>query len=176
MATRTLTTAMRAWRVGDPAGQFPIFSGEGAALEGGRWNENGQRAIYASQSYSTAMLECLAHFSGELPSNQHFFEIDIPAGITYEVVTKDSPPGWTDQTVARAHGAEWLRELCSAILIVPSFVAREECNVLINPAHPQFGLIRAGLETPVIWDERLLPLPPPRPSVRKPRRRSKRKE
>ena len=38
--------------------------------------------IYASQHYSTAMLEKLVRASGELPPNQHFIEITIPNGVT----------------------------------------------------------------------------------------------
>ncbi len=39
-------------------------------------------------------LEKLAHFNGVLPSNQHFIEITLPAGTTYQVVTKDTLPDW----------------------------------------------------------------------------------
>ena len=141
MTARTLREPMRVWRIGDPDGRYPIYSGEGAALQNGRWHAAGQRVIYASQGYSTAMLERLAHFNSVLPGNQHFIEIDIPAGVSYEVVTKDSLPGWTDQLMARVHGVAWLAEARSAILIVPSFVAREECNVLVNPGHVLFPLI-----------------------------------
>ena len=46
-------------------------------------------------------------------------------------------------------------EVRSAILIVPSVVARMERNVLINPAHVDAARIRPGLEVPVTWDARL---------------------
>ena len=41
-------------------------------------------------------------------------------------------------------------------MIVPSYVAREEQNVLINPKHPDSARIRQPLEKPVWWDKRLL--------------------
>ena len=123
----------------------------------GRWHEKGQEVIYASEHYSTAMLEKLAHYNGLLPANQHFIEIEIPVGTSYEEVTKDSLPDWhlTDSPVARAFGSGWIRDLRSAILIVPSCVAREELNVLINPHHPEARAIRVGREKPVWWDARL---------------------
>jgi RES domain-containing protein len=141
---------MRCFRIGDPEGRFPIYSGEGAALVEGRWHEKRQEVIYASQNYATAMLEKLAHYNGLLPPNQHFIEIVVPAGTPYGEVTKDSLSDWDrpDGIVARAFGSQWLRERRSAILLVPSYVAREELNVLINPNHPDAGAIRQGRESP----------------------------
>ena len=123
---------MRVYRIGDPRGAFPIYSGEGAARIEGRWHERGQEVIYTSRHYSTALLEKLAHFNGVLPSNQHYIEIEILKGVSYEIVTKDSLPGWLEMAKARAAGSKWYREKRSAILIVPSFVARIEENIIIN--------------------------------------------
>ncbi len=147
---------MSAYRIGDPAGDHPVYSGEGAREFPGRWNVRGQAMIYASEHYSTAMLEKLAR-TGEMPPNQHYVEIAIPAGVSYEVVNPDTLPGWSDRNaaVARAFGAAWLEEARSAMLIVPSVVARIERNVLINPAHEDAARIVPGLETPIWWDARL---------------------
>ena len=54
---RTLRETMRAYRIGDPAGQFPVWSAEGARRVSGRWHEPGAEVIYASTTCSTAMLE-----------------------------------------------------------------------------------------------------------------------
>jgi RES domain-containing protein len=152
-----LTSPMRTFRIGDPEGRFPIYSSKGAALVEGRWHEKGQEVIYTSEHYSLAMLEKLAHYSGVLPPNQHFIAITLPAGTAYQVVTKDSLPDWhkRDGRAARAFGTHWLQAGRSALLIVPSRVAREERNVLINPRHPDAKAISHGLETPIWWDERL---------------------
>jgi RES domain-containing protein len=148
---------MRVFRIGDPDGRYPIYSGEGAALTEGRWHEKGQEVIYAAEHYATAMLEKLAHYNGLLPPNQHFIEIELPVGTSYEEVTKDSLPDWShpDGQAARAFGSDWIEEQRSAILIVPSYVAREDSNVLINPRHPDAEAIRPGRERPVFWDARL---------------------
>lgn len=146
---------MRLYRIGDPEGLYPIYSAEGARRVEGRWHERGQEVIYTSSNYSTAMLEKLAHFNGILPAGQHFIEITVPAGVTYEVVTKDSAPGWIDPAQARAIGSRWYLEGRSCLLIVPSFVARMETNVIINARHPDAPTTRLGLEQPVVWDQRL---------------------
>ena len=148
---------MRAYRIGDPAGQFPVWSAEGARRTSGRWHEAGAEVIYASESYSTAMLETLAHWNGALPPNQHFIEVTMPRGVSYEVVTADVVPDWfrPNAEAARRFGRHWYMDNRSAILIVPSVVARMERNVVINRRHPEFADLAVGLETPVWWDRRL---------------------
>lgn len=153
---RTLQHAVRAFRIGDPDGEHDIFSGDGAKANPGRWNVAGEAMIYAAEHYSTAMLEKLV-YTGEMPPNQHFLEIEIPAGVSYEVVTGDSLPHWSSRTCAasRGFGSKWLNEGRSAILFVPSVIARLDRNILINPDHPDTSRIKPGLEQPVAWDERL---------------------
>jgi len=157
MSLRTLSARLFTWRIGDPKGRYPIFSGEGAARVEGRWHRQGQEVIYCSEHYGTAMLEQLAHFNGVMPSNQHFIKIEIPPKTSYEMVTRDSLPGWdaVGGAPSRAFGANWLAEMSSCILIVPSVVSREENNVLINPLHAEFAGISPGLEQPIRWDRRL---------------------
>ena len=36
-----------------------------------------------------------------------------------------------------------------------SVVARVDCNILVNPAHPEFATVTTGLHEPVYWDARL---------------------
>jgi RES domain-containing protein len=57
--------------------------------------------------------------------------------------------------IAKGFGERWCLERRSAILLVPSIVARLDANILINPAHPEFHLISASLHQPVYWDRRL---------------------
>ena len=156
MTGQVLDRTLTAHRIGDPDGAYPIFSAKGSSLNPGRWNTSDTPMIYASEHGATAMLECLARF-GAMPPNQHYIEITIDAGCRYEVFSPAHHPGWhaTDRAVSRAFGAAWRREGRSGILFVPSVVARMERNVLINPDHPDFSRIRAGLHQPLWWDERL---------------------
>lgn len=157
MKPQRLDRVLTCYRIGDPDGIYPIFDGSGAALVPGRWNEVGQQVIYACEHYSTAMLEKLARGRGDLPRNQHYITITIPDGASYEVVGRDHLSGWDtpEPTVARTHGAAWAAAGRSLILLVPSYVARIERNIVINPAHPEFGRITTSLHEPVWWDERL---------------------
>lgn len=157
MIAQKLDVAVTCYRIGDPNGAYPVFSSEGSRKAPGRWNSQDTPVIYACEHYSTAMLEKLVHGSGKMPPNQHFIEITIPNQTTYEVVNGEKLPGWyeADQIVSRSFGAQWVRECRSAILIVPSVVARLENNVIINPAHANFANIKHGLNVPIWWDKRL---------------------
>ena len=106
------------------------------------------------------MLEKLAHWNGIVPDNQHFVKVTIPRGTSYEVATSDAMPGWDSQMNAASRCRPWAAvpgtsEKRSAILLVPSLVARMERNVIINSHHPEFENMEVSLETPVWWDRRL---------------------
>lgn len=157
MTAQSLDRTLTAFRIGDPAGIFPIFDATGSTIAPGRWNTPGSPVIYTSDHYSTALLEKLVHGSGRLPPNQHYVEITIPRGLSYEVFSPPALPGWDTMpaTVSKTFGETWCLERRSAILIVPSVIARLDNNVLINPAHPEFRSITASLHQPVYWDRRL---------------------
>lgn len=146
-----------AWRLAD--GRFDPFSPVGASLVGGRWNSPGPGVVYASSSYAGAMLECLAHAGiGRVPRTHVAVEIVIAGAVAVERHDASGlPVGWdhADLRPARAFGDAWIRELRTAVLVVPSVVARREGNVLINPRHPDVSGIVASTPEPVLWDARL---------------------
>ena len=103
------------------------------------------------------MLEKLVHYAGEMPPNQHFIDVTIPVGTAYEVVNPDLVEGWAEPSgdTARRFARSWYADKRSAILIVPSVVARMERNIVIHTGHEDFKTIKPGLEVPIWWDERL---------------------
>lgn len=154
---RSRTSVLTTYRIADA--RRPIFDGAGAALYGGRWNSPGRAVIYAAASYAGAMLERLVHAgTGRIPKNQKAVLISIPARVAVEEwPVQRLPAGWDaeDNIVSRAFGDIWLAERRSAVLIVPSAVAKYERNVVINPAHPEFKWIVASDAERVVWDARL---------------------
>lgn len=148
---------IRIYRIGD--GRHPLWDGTGAALVGGRWNSPGRPVIYGSLTYACAMLEILVHANiGRIPMTHRFVTADVPDDVKVERLDADMlPAGWDGEasTAARALGDLWLSEARSAILLVPSVVAKLEWNALVNPAHPD--AMRVVLSSPeaVIWDKRL---------------------
>ena len=150
---------LRAYRIADR--RRKIFDGHGAALIGGRWNSPGRRVIYAAETYAGAMLEVLVHANiGKIPKTHSWIEILIRKGVRIEEVRPADTPGWDapDQRASRRYGDQWYDEERTAVLLVPSLVARPERNIVINQDHPEFKRIRATAPKPVIWDERLFRL------------------
>lgn len=143
--------------------KYPPFEGTGAARVGGRWNSPGREVIYCSRSYAGALLEILVQAGlGRLPGRHHCVAIEIPDHVPAETVSSNAMNGWDqeDQVVSRMVGDRWLAQGRSAVLVVPSLVARPyEQNVLINPAHPEARHVRTGEPVTVRWDVRLFHAP-----------------
>lgn len=148
---------MRIYRIADQ--RHPLWDGTGAALVGCRWNSPGRPVIYGSLSYACAMLEILAHANiGRIPMTQQYVVATVPEDIVIERHDHTSLPfGWEADTIsaARAFGDLWLTEVRSAVLVVPSVVAKLEWNALVNPAHPDAARFSLSRTEPVVWDKRL---------------------
>ena len=157
MSAQTLDRVLKCHRIGDPSGAYPIFDATGSKLNPGRWNTSACPVIYTSEQYSTAMLEKLVHGSGAMPPNQHYIEITIPNGVSYEVLNTANLADWAHSTAtsSKIYGDDWQRKKRSLLLFVPSVVARVEKNILVNPEHPQFGRLTTSIHQPIWWDDRL---------------------
>lgn len=103
------------------------------------------------------MLERLAQTgTGRIPRNQVSVAIEIPDDASIERAPFGDIIASLPPAECRAFGDRWLAERRSVVLTVPSVVSRYDRNVLINPAHPDFGRIACGEPAPVIWDRRLV--------------------
>ena len=78
--------------------------------------------------------------------------------VTVETVSMDDVRKWDaeDMIASRAFGDRWIQESRTAILRVPSVITNgRESNIVFNPAHSEFALVRADDPEPVHWDARL---------------------
>ena len=148
---------MRIFRISDE--RHPIWDGTGAALIGGRWNSPGRPVIYGSLSYSCAMLEILVHANiGRIPSSHRFVVVEVLEGVSVESHNASTlPTNWDTENSAsaKAFGDQWLNEARSAVLVVPSVIAKLDCNALVNPSHPDASKLISSPPEQVIWDKRL---------------------
>ena len=151
---------MVAYRIADA--RRPILDSTGAMLHGGRWNSPGLRVLYAAETYAGALLEILVHANlSRPPRNQRVVRIDAPTQVKTETVVADSVPNWDaeDMIASRTFGDRWITENRTAVLRVPGVITRgRENNIVFNPAHSDFALVRAGGPEPVLWDARFFPL------------------
>ena len=148
---------MQVFRIGDE--RHPLWDGAGAALVGGRWNSPGRQVIYGSLSYACAMLEILAHASiGRIPATHCFLVANVPDEVTVERHDANSlPAGWDAEgsSSSRLFGDQWLEESRSAVLVIPSVVAKLEWNALVNPLHQESTRLIISSQEKVVWDKRL---------------------
>ncbi|MGE0416585.1 MAG: RES family NAD+ phosphorylase [Acetobacteraceae bacterium] len=150
---------MRLWRIGSAA--FPVWSGEGARLRGGRWNRPGTPAIYAATSYASAVLEVLVHSNiGRVSPGLRHVAVDIPDDAPVDTLDRQQVPGWDAMPPGPSCevGDRWLRARSGLVLLVPSVVTGGfDHNAVVNPLHPAFASIVVAPEEAVFWDSRLAP-------------------
>jgi RES domain-containing protein len=152
------------WRIATdtPTYLADDLTGTGAKLTGGRWNRKGLPLIYTSATRALACLETIVHLNaGGLPLNRYLVAIDIPdptwAKARHETAVTLAV-GWDAEPAGKISidlGTNWLQAATTAILVVPSVIVPEECNVLINPAHPDSGDITATKVRKWTYDPRL---------------------
>jgi RES domain-containing protein len=137
------------------------LSGEGARINGGRWNSAGLSMVYTSSSLSLATLEVLVHLEDPEVFARLFswIELEIPNDLIVSQDQTSLPRDWCSDDVKAstcAMGDEWIRSIQSVALAVPSVVTPQEWNYLLNPAHPRFGEVRIGKIQPFRPDPRLI--------------------
>jgi RES domain-containing protein len=154
-------TRYQAWRVIKKKHLSDALSGEGARLGGGRWNHVGVSVVYASETFSLAVLELFIHFTRRditISNSLLAIPILIPDSIkAVEVPVQDLAPGWNSSpppNFTRNIGAEWVESGASALLRVPSAIVPEEYNFVINVKHPDFSKITVGDPRPFALDDR----------------------
>lgn len=128
------------------------FSGEGARIVGGRWNNKGKACVYGSLSEAQAILEVLVHLQSDAPLEAYSFtRIKLEESDVAVLSEAHWPASWNVETGsldARRVGDGWLTSNASLGLLVPSVFTRHEKNCLINPNHPD---LKSRLETVETW-------------------------
>jgi len=151
------------WRIATDTLEYTAddASGAGAERSGGRWNPRGTPLMYASSTRALACLETVVHLGGAvaLPLNRYLVRIDLPPDLWAVRTVFDAaqhvgwdalPPG----RVSMAWGAAWAQGAQSCLAEVPSVIVPEECNLLINPRHPQARHVRASKQRRWLYDPR----------------------
>ena len=148
--------------------RFPDgLSCEGARRNGGRWNSQGVAVLYCATSESLAMLELRVHSPHPYPRTRWRFAIEVPDDGLTSVTIEELPRGWDKLPPGPASkrvGDAWVNSASSLGLLVPSVVASDEKNLILNPSHPRFRELRVLSKQRVILDKRLFSIPAKRRS------------
>jgi RES domain-containing protein len=153
------------WRIGfcptppPPPRALLASLGYGSTLGNGRWHTRGPlQVVYAASSRALCQLEKRVHSNGAHPRDQALMRLDLPAGVELlDVETLGLPADWrNDEGATQEIGLRWIAGVPSLGLWVPSYVEPSERNLLLNPAHPQYGAIKLVIERqPFRFDPRL---------------------
>lgn len=152
--------AREVWRITTARHAERAFDGEGARLYGGRWNHSGTPLVYTSWTLSLCALEYFVHLEPAMaPRSLVAIRAEIPADLRIESLEpSELPPDWRTYPAPdslKDLGTAWARKQEAAALSVPSAVIPHERNVLLNPAHPDFGRIRIHPAEPFAFDPRM---------------------
>jgi RES domain-containing protein len=136
------------------------FDGEGAYRYGGRWSSPGTRLAYTSEHQSLAMLEYFVHLDSEdSPDDLVIATADIPASVSRKRINaREMPIHWRDVPAPPGLaqiGNEFAKRAETCVLLVPSALAVNENNWLINPQHPEFKQIVVLTTEPLRYDPRM---------------------
>jgi RES domain-containing protein len=153
---------MKAWRLVKTKHLSTAFTGEGASLEGGRWNSTGVRVVYTSSSPSLALLEILVNIESTVPLPAYsLVPVEFDTSLIERLSHDSLPANWLDYPPpihTQRIGDLWVAEARSCVLAVPSTVVTQDVNYILNPNHRAFSSIVIGRPTQFKIDARLLAL------------------
>ena len=122
------------------------LTGEGAKINGGRWNHAGTPCIYTAASRALALLEYTAHAKIHLiPRALSFVTFEVPDH-SIEIYTIAQLPGNWNQFPhpgeARDFGTKFLHDNKFLLYQLPSVIVEDEMNFIINPSHSDMKLVK----------------------------------
>ena len=144
------------WRISN----YTDLSGEGGRKKSARWHTAGFRIVYLAESPMAALVETLVHFeieSEDFPDFYTLLKIAVPDSV--KITRIDPPPesAWKqDLDFTRSLGNAWLASLEAPLARVPSVIAPQTWNYLLNPVHPDAAQVQVIEHIRERFDMRLL--------------------
>ncbi|MEO8853672.1 MAG: RES family NAD+ phosphorylase [Ginsengibacter sp.] len=113
------------------------LSGEGAKINGGRWNHKSVPCVYTSESRALSLLEYTVNVNIEnIPRALSITIIEIPEKEILIINEKDLPGNWRNLPVPSStqdFGTHLLKNSAKPVIKIPSSVIAEEFNYILNP-------------------------------------------
>jgi len=134
------------------------ISGNGAAINGSRWNSKGTRLLYTGEYISLVILESLVHLRTiDIPEKQYLLQIELPDVDFSEIKLAKIKDNWQQHLAyTQWMGDQFVSANQSLILKVPSAIVPQEHNFLVNPLHAEFKKVKVVKTELLQLDKRLL--------------------
>lgn len=134
----------------------PLFT---PGLEG-RWNSDGKKVLYCSESIPLAFMESMIRRQGVgFNSDFQIAHINIPDTLSIKVIAvNDLPDGWDnshDYSKCQPLADAWYNLRKDPVLKVPSATLSVCYNYVLNSQHPDFEKVKLVNLTPLIPDPRI---------------------
>jgi len=149
---------MNVWRIFPARFRSTAFTGVGGLYAARRWNHRGTAMVYTASSRALAALEYFVNLDpGEAPDDLLMAEAAFADDWieTLESGVLPSNRRTLDNLACRDLGSAWAVSCRSMALRVPSAVVDGDTNLLLNPAHPNFGLVSLVKPVPFHFDPRM---------------------
>ena len=134
------------------------ISGNGAAMNGSRWNSKGVRMLYTGEFISLVILESLVHIrETTAPERQYLLQVEIPQTDFSEISNAKIKENWQAHiNYTQWMGDEFIKANETLFVKVPSVVVPQEHNFLVNPLHKDFKKVKIVASELLNLDKRLL--------------------
>lgn len=152
---------MQAYRISRLPFSVNPLDGEGSYRFGGRWSSAGVRVVYAAEHRSLAALEYLVHLDHLCYPNDLIISVlDIPDDLRVDEYPRAAlPRNWTDFPAPAELceiGDSFVSKARAVAIKIPSVLIHGEYNLLLNPAHPDFSVVKVLSKEVFQYDGRLL--------------------
>jgi RES domain-containing protein len=145
------------WRISD----FIDLSGKGGRGASARWHSKGRLIVYLADCPAGALLERIVHMTDMydeafLPRFYQLLKVAVPDELVIKQLNTIAPTDWREHhEFTRAIGDAWLASLETALARVPSAIAPQTWNILLNPEHPDAKLVQVAEVIKERFDNRL---------------------
>jgi RES domain-containing protein len=126
------------WRISN----FIDLSGEGGLGASGRWHTEGRLVVYLADCPAGALLERIVHMTDMiedafLPQFYQLLKVAVPDELVIKQLNTIAPTDWKERPdFTRNLGDAWLASMETPLARVPSAIAPQTWNYLLNPEHP----------------------------------------
>ena len=145
------------WRISG----YVDLSGKGGRGFSARWHTAGRLIVYLADCPAGALLERIVHMTDMvedafLPQFYQLLKVAVPDDLAVKQLNSIAPTDWKERPeFTRNLGDTWLAERETPLARVPSVIAPQTWNYLLNPEHPDAKKIEIAEVIKEQFDNRL---------------------